>query len=758
MASSSSGLTLGGLQYQRIWRHDGQRGRFEMDLASVQALAARCTSLHIRSADGGDSVTLREGVRWPLDQLAAGRTFDRRPDGFAVTDAIAAATWTGTGVPAMVTGGASHDNQPQRSLSDEAFYLSPGLQLRSSGSEFAGRSASFEVWIGGERDGEAQGAQRPPRREEQQLSRPATYEELAAAEAQKQTYHLTERPSTTTSVTHSQRQMNVTVPEITREIVKEVPKVVLKEIEVEKERIEPVTTEQERVVTHEVVREVPVEVTRDVIREVERVKEVLVEVIKEVFVETEVRVEVPVEVIREVIREVPVERIVERIVEKRVEVPKIVEVIREVEVIKEVEKIVEVPVEVIVEKELRVEVPVIKEIVVEKEVVKVVEVPVIKEIEKIVREVIIREVPVEIIVEKEVPVIKEVIKIEPVVVEKIIEKRVEVPVEVIREVERFVDRIVEVEKIVEVPYEVIKEVVREVPKEVIREVPVEVVKEVFRDRIVFKEVRVEVPVEVVKTVEKEVMKIVEVIKEVPVEIIRTVEVEKIVERIVEKPVPVEVVREVVREVPRYIEVPLLREVEMGTHVEVVERSRGEPHSPRRPPPKPPPKPRTRTPSPAPAPEPAPVKLLKRNPRPRKPKIDPVVETKEEPPPPPPPPREIEPSNRARVAGGHKVWGDTNARLNMDLFRGRFPWRDSSLVAPIDHEDVGFTPGMEHRRETRATSPPRGQSARGGSAGKGGRDASPSRAEVLEDVFGAEGGGSSGGATPRAASSGMPTPR
>ena len=62
--------------------------------------------------------------------------------------------------------------------------------------------------------------------------------------------------------------------------------------------------------------------------------------------------------------------------------------------------------------------------------------------------------------------------------------------------------------------------------------------------------------------------------------------------------------------------------------------------------------------------------------------------------------EAEPSSRARVAGGHKVWKRDEEKLNMQVFKGKFPWRDSSLVEPMDHEDVGFTPGLEHRRETR----------------------------------------------------------
>ncbi|BGP16016.1 hypothetical protein JCM10213_005433 [Rhodosporidiobolus nylandii] len=284
------------------------------------------------------------------------------------------------------------------------------------------------------------------------------------------------------------------------------------------------------------------------VRVVERVVEVEKRV--EVPIEVEKRVEVPVEVIREVERiverEVPVERIVEREVEKRVEVP--------VEVLKEVEKRVEVPVEVIkeieriVEREIPVEVIREVERIVEREV----PVEVVREVERVVN----REVPVERVVEKEV--------------ERIVEVPVEVPVEKIVEVikEVPVDRVVEVLK--EVPVEVVKEVIRELPveviKEVIKEVPVEV------ERVVERTVEVEVPKEVErivyvdKVVDREVPveveqivyvdKLVEVVKEVP----RDVEVEKIVERVVEVekrvevPVEVEKIVEVERVVERIVEV------------------------------------------------------------------------------------------------------------------------------------------------------------------------------------------------------------
>ena len=76
-----------------------------MSMADVQALAARASSIHIRLGAEDQNVTLKEGVRWPLEQLALGRTFDRRLDGYAVTEATVAATWVGSAAPAMVTVG-----------------------------------------------------------------------------------------------------------------------------------------------------------------------------------------------------------------------------------------------------------------------------------------------------------------------------------------------------------------------------------------------------------------------------------------------------------------------------------------------------------------------------------------------------------------------------------------------------------------------------------------------------------------------------
>ena len=198
-----------------------------------------------------------------------------------------------------------------------------------------------------------------------------------------------------------------------KEVVKEVPVEVVREVEVIREVVKEVPVE----VVREVVKEVPVEVVKEVVREVP------VEVVKEV-----VR-EVPVEVIREVVRELPNDAVREVIKE----IP--VEIVREVEVIKEV--IREVPVEVIKEVVREVPVEVIKEVV--REVPVEVPVEVIRQMDTVKVEKV--EVPVEVI--KEVEVVREVVK--------------EVPVEILKEV------------IKEVPVEVVREVVKEVPVEVVRE-------------------------------------------------------------------------------------------------------------------------------------------------------------------------------------------------------------------------------------------------------------------------------------------------
>ena len=275
-----------------------------------------------------------------------------------------------------------------------------------------------------------------------------------------------------------------------REVIKEVPKEVIKEIKIEvpKEIIKEVQIKKQMFNDNELIYQ---KLNNDI-----NYFGIQKEINNEISDDTKVK-----EVIVEKIIEVPkeVEKIIEKEVEKIIEVPK--------EIV--VEKIVEVPKEIIVEK--IVEVPKEVEKIVEKEVEKIVE----KEVEKIV------EVPKEVFVEKIVEVPKEIEKI----VEKEVEKIVEVPKEVIvekivevpKEVEKIVEVPKEVEKIVEVPKEIIVEKIVEVPKEV--EKIVEVPKEVIVEKIVEKEVEknVEIPKETInETQPKEV--IIEKIVEVPKEI------------------------------------------------------------------------------------------------------------------------------------------------------------------------------------------------------------------------------------------------
>ena len=95
--------------------------------------------------------------------------------------------------------------------------------------------------------------------------------------------------------------------EVVREVIKEVPVEVIKEVKVEvlKEVIKEVPVE----VIREVIKEVPVEVVREVVREVDR--PVIVEVIKEVVKEVPVEVfrDMPRETIKETIREIPKETV-----------------------------------------------------------------------------------------------------------------------------------------------------------------------------------------------------------------------------------------------------------------------------------------------------------------------------------------------------------------------------------------------------------------------------------------------------------------
>ena len=202
-----------------------------MSMADVQALAARASSIHVRLGGEDQSVTLKEGVRWPLEQLALGRTFDRRLDGYAVTEATVAATWIGAAAPAMVTVGDSEAKQ--RSLSDVDFYHASGnphgLHISEAGAMLAGLPTAIEVWLGGARASveaaeaaadaaEADAAQQQQEEHRQPttpLSRPATLDEIASANPKREQLLLSEQPplSTTVTDTKSERMLQVAVPQ-----------------------------------------------------------------------------------------------------------------------------------------------------------------------------------------------------------------------------------------------------------------------------------------------------------------------------------------------------------------------------------------------------------------------------------------------------------------------------------------------------------------------------------------------------------------
>jgi hypothetical protein len=105
-------------------------------------------------------------------------------------------------------------------------------------------------------------------------------------------------------------------------------------------------------------------------------------------------------------------------------------------------------------------------------------------------------------------------------------------------------------------------------------------------------------------------------------------------------------------------------VEMATlSEEVIERTRGTPHAMRKPKIVPLPE----IPSRESSPQRVPPRRPKPGNRPVQPKRRPKrrEESEED---------ETEPSSRARVAGGHKVWQEGSEKLNMQVFKGKFPWR------------------------------------------------------------------------------------
>eukprot|EP00900_Chrysochromulina_parva_P005340 jgi/Chrpa1/14807/Chrysochromulina_OHIO_Genome00005838-RA len=149
------------------WRRDGEApgrgsagGGFDLPIDAIMHLAETATSIHIRIAgDESESVTLKPGVVWPLQQLRRGLPFDKTLHGVDVTPAIARVTWHGP--PACVerlwNKGVDRHRESE-TLRQGRLYLGcgnpNGLHLVagqhcdfSSGGQQTGGSA-VEVWLG----------------------------------------------------------------------------------------------------------------------------------------------------------------------------------------------------------------------------------------------------------------------------------------------------------------------------------------------------------------------------------------------------------------------------------------------------------------------------------------------------------------------------------------------------------------------------------------------------------------------------------
>jgi hypothetical protein len=165
LVQPEASMTHGRLEYTRIWLQRApeagrEGGGLEVDVLAIQRLAASATSIHIRlSGQPHHSVTLRQGVEWPLERLRRGLPFDVTDSGGDVTPELAAQTWSGEHVKAMVSRG--HGDGPDRTLWEGVLYdarhNAEGLHLiEGSACELhRGRPAAVEVWLGGSRAADA---------------------------------------------------------------------------------------------------------------------------------------------------------------------------------------------------------------------------------------------------------------------------------------------------------------------------------------------------------------------------------------------------------------------------------------------------------------------------------------------------------------------------------------------------------------------------------------------------------------------------
>ena len=149
-----------GHTYTRIWQQSQpERGKaggaFTMDLASIQELAGRSTSIHVRLAGQPEqSATLAQGQTWPLERLKRGMAFHRTLSGGGVSKELAAETWTGSLARCMWN--ASVESDPDPSLADGVLYESSTKRNAAGLNLLAGKAcgvngaeaAAVEVWLG----------------------------------------------------------------------------------------------------------------------------------------------------------------------------------------------------------------------------------------------------------------------------------------------------------------------------------------------------------------------------------------------------------------------------------------------------------------------------------------------------------------------------------------------------------------------------------------------------------------------------------
>ena len=156
-------MTWNGLRYVRIWSlrapaRGSSGGGFDLPVEMIEQLAAAANTIHIRiKGDENQSVTLKPGVEWPLQQLRRGMPFDTTLHGVDVTPAIARVTWTSVGgdkfIEAMWNKGASRHRE-SNTLRQGRLYLGCGnphglhLLAGSRCELHAGSPAPVEVWLG----------------------------------------------------------------------------------------------------------------------------------------------------------------------------------------------------------------------------------------------------------------------------------------------------------------------------------------------------------------------------------------------------------------------------------------------------------------------------------------------------------------------------------------------------------------------------------------------------------------------------------